>query len=182
MDNTINIRELEDVKSVKLTYIYINSENEIEDIMMDEWECASLNMIYQSEIIEILKKYISNRGKNTNTYTIMSLIQYNVDLPALSINEDGYGEEEGDAIIREFINDEEEIPFFNVIKTIRDIYWKPTVSYLKDLNELIIIFYANRDIRIEGSINKTKKVYLHSIHKHKHKNNSFSRKRPLNEK
>lgn len=179
MDNTINIRELEDVKSVKLTYIYINSENEIEDIMMDKWECASPNMIYQSEIIEILKKYISNRGKNTNTYTIMSLIQYNVDLPALSINEDGE-EEVGDAVIREFINDEEEIPFFNVIKTIRDIYWKPTVSYLKDLNELIIIFYANRDIRIEGSINKTKKVYLHSIHKHK--NHSFSRKKSLNEK
>ena len=178
MDNTINITELEDVKSVKLKYIYINSENEIENIMTDEWECASPNMIYKSEIIEILKKYISKQIKNTNTYTIMSLIQYNVDLPALSIYEEGYCNEL--ELIREFINDDkdifsDEIHFFNVIKTIRDIYWKPTVSYLKDLNELVVIFYANRDIRIEGSINNTKKVYLHSNHKNKH--NSFSRKK-----
>ena len=170
MDNTINedIFRLKDVMDIKVTYIYINDENEVDDIMIDRWSFSSPNILYRSEIIEILKKYIRQRGKTSNTYTISSILQYNVDLPELSMNE------RENELICEYINDMDslyddyEVPFFHIIKNIQDIDWNPTLSFLNDLNELIVIFYANKNIG--KTTKKTKRVYLHSLKSHTKKN------------
>jgi hypothetical protein len=170
MDNTINDDEfqLKDVTDIKVTYIYINDENEVDDIMMDRWSFSSPNILYRSEIIDILKKYIGQRGKNAKTYTISSILQYNVDLPELSMDE------RENELIYEYINemdslyDDYEVPFLNIIKNIQDIVWNPTLPFLNDLNELIVIFYANKNI---GKTTKmTKRVYLRSIKSHTKKN------------
>ena len=163
MDNTITM--LEDVTEVKIVYIYVNIANEVEQVVRDTMKCIQPNMILKSEIIDILKTYISKNNKNMNTYTISSILQYNVDLPAVAetnvlvedfINE--YEYEYGDANDIDFTT----VPFFSVIKQIRDIYWKPTLPIFKELNELTIIFYANKDIKYTTSMNKkkTKKIYI----------------------
>ena len=188
MDNTIDVDvdddideeksiffQLKDVMDIKVSYIYINDENEVDDIMVDRWLLSSPNKLYRSEIIDILKKYIRQKGKNTNTYTISSILQYNVDLPAFSMNE------KENELLCEYIRDMDslyddyEVPFLHVIKDIRDIDWSPTLSYLKDLNELIVIFYANKNI---GKMTKrTKKVYLHysKYHRFFSKKNRFGK-------
>jgi len=166
---------MEDVTEVNILFIYINSSNEVESVMKNKWIFSQPNMILKSEVIDILKKYISTQDINMNTYTISSILQYNVDLPAIKEAncECGYGYESDDYVfegwnnelIKEYINynyvDYLNIPFFNIIKNIRDIYWKPTLSVLKELNELIIIFYANRDISLlSTNKNKTRRIHI----------------------
>jgi hypothetical protein len=163
MDNTITMKNvMEDITEVNILFIYINSSNEVESVMKNKWTFSQPNLILKSEVIDILKKYISNQEINMNTYTISSILQYNVDLPAIkedNIDSESYDNEyEGwnNELIKEYINycydDFLNIPFLNIIKNIRDIYWKPTLSLLKELNELIIIFYANRDIKYSSSL------------------------------
>ena len=163
MDNTITA--LEDVTEVKIVYIYVNTANEIENVTSGHWTFSQPNMIMKSEIIEILKTYVSNKEINMNTYTISSILQYNVDLPAVApLDNDNDNDNE---LIDEFVNypvvDMANAPFFSVIKQIRDVYWKPTLPIFKELNELTIVFYANKDIKyMNSNVKKTKKIYFRS--------------------
>lgn len=159
--------QLKDVMKIKVTYIYINDENEIDDMMIDHWSFSKPNILSREEIIEILKKYIRERGKNRNTYTISSILQYNVDLPTLSMDE------KENEYISEYIREmdsysEDDVPFFHIIKNIQDIKWNPTLPIFDDLNELIVIFYANKNIG--RTTKKTKRIYLHSHKMYSKKN------------
>ena len=167
-----SITTLEDVTEVKIVYIYVNTSNEIENVTSSHWTFSQPNMILKTEIIEILKTYVTNKEINMNTYTISSILQYNVDLPAVAPLDDE------NELIDEFVNypvvDIANAPFFSVIKQIRDIYWKPTLPIFKELNELTIVFYANKDIKYTNSnVKKTKKIYFRSNSEFQRKRNTF---------
>jgi len=143
MDNTI--------KQINITYIYINNFNEIEDFDKENYDLKIDNFISKNELIQILKNYIKKNKNNIKSYTITSLLKYNIDL--LELDE-----------IEKYLYDDfdtkeiYEIPFLSIIKTIDDIIWKPSLPVFKELNELFIIFYEN--IEIKNKIKKTKKIYL----------------------
>jgi hypothetical protein len=149
MDNTI----LEDIKQINITYIYINQENEIDSVHEDSINLTEPNFISKEKLIYILKQYISENKEASKKYTISSILQYNVDLS-------------NDEIVNEFVNKKydikvlDKLPFLTIMKEIRDIHWKPSLSIFKELNELFIIFYENIEIQ-NSKFNKSKRIIIH---------------------
>jgi hypothetical protein len=146
-DNTIN--------EINISFIYINKLNEIEDISRENYKLNKINFISKEELTSILKDYISLHSDNIKTYTITSILKYNINI---------YSEEE----TKKYLSDNyqmDEIPFLTIIKEISDIYFQPSLDIFKELNELFIIFYENIEIKYFNK--KTKRIYLKNI-----KNNS----------
>ena len=161
-DNTIN--------EIYISFIYINKLNEIEDVSRENYKLNTINFISKEELTNILKNYIYSNSKKIKSYTITSILQYNVTI---------FSEEE----INSFLSTDSshlstdsshlstDFHFLKIIKQINDIHWEPSLSIFKELNELFIIFYEN--IEIKNCNNKTKKVYLQNMKKNTRKNNPF---------
>jgi hypothetical protein len=139
---------LEDLNYIKVTILYINNSNEIEKIKEEKILMAKPNSISREEIIGILKR---NNTKDDKTFTIMTMLKYNLDLEP--------------ADVRNFLlNNTNESEYLSVVKDVDEIYLNRTISMFQDLNNLIIIFYENEKIKTEkkSENGKTKRVYLSS--------------------
>ena len=118
---------LEDLNYIKVTILYINNSNEIEKIKEEKILMAKPNSISREEIIGILKR---NNTKDDKTFTIMTMLKYNLDLEPTDV--------------RNFLlNNANESEYLSVIKDVDEIYLNRTISMFQDLNNLIIIFYEN---------------------------------------
>ena len=145
MDNTIS----KNITEIKLTYIFINNVNEVDKVSQEIYNMVTPNIITKEEIIKLLKNNIKTR--EIKKYTITSLLQYNVDIENEKLAENYLNEE--------YIVDELNfLPFLNIIKEIRNIYWKPSLPIFKELNELFIIYYEN--IELKNNNNITKRIYM----------------------
>lgn len=149
MDNTIS----ENITEIKLTYIFINNVNEVDKISQEIYNMVTPNIITKEEIIKLLKNNINTR--EIKKYTITSLLQYNVDIENEELAQNYLNEEY-------VVEDLNFLPFLNIIKEIRNIYWKPSLSVFKELNELFIIYYENIEIKNRNN-NITKKIYMKKI-------------------
>ena len=155
MDNTI----CENITEIKLTYIYINNLNEVDKVSQEIYNMETPNFISKEEIIKLLKNKINT--KETKKYTISSLLQYNVDIET--------GEYAENYLNEEYIVDKLNfLPFLNIIKEIRNVYWKPSLQVFKELNELFIIYYENIEIK---NNNITKRIYMKKMKNKTYKNN-----------
>jgi len=146
-DNTIN--------EIYISFIYINKSNEIEEVSRENYKLNKINFISKEELTTILKNYISSHSTRIKSYTITSILQYNINI---------FSEEEANEYLSNTfqMND---LPFLKIIKQISDIIWNPSLPIFKELNELFIIFYENIEIKFFNK--KTKRIYLKNI-----KNNS----------
>lgn len=148
MDNTI----CENITEIKLTYIYINNLNEVDKVSQEKYNMLTPNLISKEEIIKLLKNNINTR--EIKKYTISSLLQYNVDIET--------GEYADKYLNEEYVMSELNfLPFFNIIKEIRNVYWNPSLKVFKELNELFIIYYDN--LQIKNNNNITKRNYMKKI-------------------
>jgi hypothetical protein len=144
-----------DITEIYISFIYINKTNEIEEISREKYKLNKINFIAKEELTNILKNYISSHSDNIKTYTITSILKYNINI---------FSEDE----VNEYLSNNFEIdaiPFLTTIKQISDIHLQPSLPIFKELNELFIIFYENIEIKYFNK--KTKKIYLKNI-----KNNS----------
>ena len=149
-DNTIN--------EIYISFIYINKLNEIEEISRENYKLNKINFISKEELTSILKNYISSHSDNIKTYTITSILKYNITI---------FSEEEA----KKYLSDNfqmDEIPFLTIIKQISDIHFQPSLPIFKELNELFIIFYENIEIKYFNK--KTKRIYLKNIKNNSRKN------------
>jgi len=131
IDNNYKDLYLEDLSFIVLICIYINNENEIikikkEKIMMSE------KIIRKEYLSQLLKKY----GK---TYNISSILKYNINLQPENI--------------KYYISSKED-DFIEIIKNIDDIYWNKSIKMFEDLNNLIMIFYENKEIKYKKNTKK----------------------------
>jgi len=152
-DNTIN--------EIFISFIYVNKLNEIEEVSREKYKLNQINFITKEELTIILKNYILSNNNKIKSYTITSILQFNVNL---------FSKEEIDLFLSNNfeLNDLNEIPFLKIIKQITDINWENTIDIFKELNELIIIFYENIEIKYFNK--KTKKIYLKNNKKNTRKN------------
>ena len=144
-----------DITEIYISFIYINKTNEIEEISREKYKLNKINFITKEELTNILKNYISSHSDNIKTYTITSILKYNINM---------FSEDE----VNQYLSNNFEIdaiPFLTTIKQISDIHLQPSLPIFKELNELFIIFYENIEIKYFNK--KTKKIYLKNI-----KNNS----------
>jgi hypothetical protein len=150
---------MDTINEIYITFIYINKLNEIEEVSRENYKLNTINFISKEELTNILKNYIFSNSNKIKSYTITSILQYNINIIT---------EEE----INSFLLSDSTIthlPFLTIIKQINDIYWKPSLPIFKELNELFIIFYENMEIKFFN--NKTKKIYLKNMKKNTRKNN-----------
>ena len=140
-----------DITEIYISFIYINKTNEIEEISREKYKLNKINFIAKEELTNILKNYISSHSDNIKTYTITSILKYNINI---------FSEDE----VNEYLSNNFEIdaiPFLTTIKQISDIHLQPSLPIFKELNELFIIFYENIEIKYFNK--KTKKIYLKNI-------------------
>jgi hypothetical protein len=150
-----------DITEIYISFIYINKTNEIEEISREKYKLNKINFIAKEELTNILKNYISSHSDNIKTYTITSILKYNINL---------FSEDE----VNEYLSNNFEIdtiPFLTTIKQISDIHLQPSLPIFKELNELFIIFYENIEIKLFNK--KTKKIYLKNIKNNSRKNIFF---------
>jgi hypothetical protein len=143
----------ENINEIYISFIYINRLNEIEEVSRENYKLNKINFISKENLTTILKNYISAHSNKIKSYTITSILQYNVNISS---------EEEAKQFFE--TNQLNDLSFLKIIKQISDIQWNPSHPIFKELNELFIIFYENIEIKF---FHKTKKVYLK-----KQKNNS----------
>ena len=94
---------------------------------------------------KLLKNNINTR--EIKKYTISSLLQYNVDIETGEYAENYLNE-------KYQMDDLNFLPFLNIIKEIRNVYWNPSLPVFKELNELFIIYYENIEIKNNNNITK----------------------------
>lgn len=136
------IFEMENINNVKIRSIFINRKNEVCDIVNDTIEVDN-GLCYKNILIDYIKKKIKHNGK---TQHLLGLLSYNFfmeDIKQYSKNN---------------INENEEIEniYFKVHDKIDTINIRKTISFFKDLNEIILIFIVKK----ENKHKKTKKIYI----------------------
>jgi len=165
----------EDLHFLKIHSIYINQQNEIEQLKEEKmFFNKGENKISREQLLGILKLNSFNGGKR---YSILSILKYNVDLHSSEIKDylkngatGGGGESNGG-------------DFLSIIKNIDDIVFSQTINMFQDLNDVILLFYEKppEEQHSAGIVNSqsrsgslTKKVYIKSNYgqknKHKHTN------------
>jgi hypothetical protein len=140
----------DDIYTINMNIIYVNKSNDIEKVTEEVFFLQNPNIISREEIIGIIKK---NSILNSNKYSLLSVIKYNITLNPEEItpflkttNFDYYNED-----------------FFTTLKNIDTIYFEKTINMFQDLNTLFIIFYEkDSDKLLVGTSinNNTKKIYL----------------------
>jgi len=145
----------EDVTYIKFNYIYVNKENDIEKIKEETILLKEPNYISREEIIGILKKNCKNA---TKTYTILSILRYNIDVEPIDVCH--------------FLKTKQEDEIFlKSIKNIDAITLDKSISMFQDLNEIIIIFYEktenNNKTTTNMSSNQTKRIFIKTIRSNK---------------
>lgn len=129
----------EPVDSIKLYFIYVNKNNEIDNIIQDDL------IILQSKIekVQIYKIIKTHNRKNEIDYKLIGLFKYNISLEP--------------HFIKEFLEDKIEDNYLNSLYTIDDIVYEDTITLFKDLNSLYFIFYdKSNDTKLKSKIDQFK--------------------------
>jgi hypothetical protein len=140
----------EDVTYIRLNYVYVNKDNDIEKMKEETILLKEANYISREELIEILKK---NHKIMDKKYNVLSILKCNIDIEPTDV--------------QDFLkNKYDEDKFITVVKNIDTIPLEKTISMFHDLNEIIVLFYE-KDL-IEKKLNLTKRIYINAI-KHRRK-------------
>jgi hypothetical protein len=152
IDNKYKSLYTDDLNAIRISYIYIDTNNDIELIKHEKYVLSIQNILSRNEIIQILKR---NSFMNNDRYKILSLIKYNINLEPENLN----------TFLKSLNQQQDTMTFLSNIKNIDEIVWDKSIKMFKDLNELIIIFYReNKEKEEHQKLNTTKKIYL-TLHK-----------------
>jgi hypothetical protein len=118
----------ESVDSVKLYFMYINHDNEIDTINQEDLIISG--KIEKEKVYKIIKE---KKYKNKVNYKLIGLLKYNISL-------DPYH-------VKYFLEDSLDIDinesFLTPLYKIDDISFEDTITLFKDLNSVYFIFYDN---------------------------------------
>jgi hypothetical protein len=138
------------VGDIKICSIYVDKNNNIENIKQEILELSRENLITKEEIIKIVKQNSISQKKR---YTLLSLLKYNIDLEASNVvHYLKQKQSKTDA-------------YLTLVKNIDNIPLNSTINMMQDLNTIFILFYEKNSI----SNNTTKKVYINNHTKTKKK-------------
>jgi hypothetical protein len=138
------------VGDIKICSIYVDKNNNIENIKQEILELSRENLITKEEIIKIIKQNSINQKKR---YTLLSLLKYNIDLDASNV-------------VHYLKQKQMKIgAYLTLVKNIDNIPLNSTINMMQDLNTIFILFYEKN----ATSNNSTKKVYINNHTKTKKK-------------
>ncbi len=138
------------VGDIKICSIYVDKNNNVENIKQEILELSRENLITKEEIIKIIKQNSINQKKR---YTLLSLLKYNIDLDASNV-------------VHYLKQKQMKIDaYLTLVKNIDNIPLNSTINMMQDLNTIFILFYEKN----ATSNNSTKKVYINNHTKTKKK-------------
>jgi len=136
-----------DVESVKIRFLYVNLNNEVETKIRDEIKLED-GVLKKERLIYLIK---NNRSLDGYNYRLVSLLKYNIDVTSEQIEKFIHLPSESD----KYLKDE---------KYLYDICFNKTIHFFQDINALYFIFKqvdnVNRNsltkkIIFERKLNKT---------------------------
>lgn len=148
----------EKTKTIEIYYFYLNKENELEKIKQQHYILNDHNKLSRQELMQEIK---SNIVDNKIKYSLLSILKHNIDLHPENLKS---------YLLSDLLS--ESSNFLTTISNISDIYFQDTISFLKQLNSLFIIFYESKEKR---NRNMTKRIFISGKHHRK------TKRKPLKE-
>ena len=130
-----------EIKMIKLFYLYINENNEIYNIKCRN-EMIENSCLTKERILYLIKK---NQFNLIKKHRLISLLKFNIDLDHLEINN--------------FITDKLNSNYLSSLKIIDSVNFNKTIDILHDLNCIIFLFTNNKS----PTLNTTKKIHMKKI-------------------
>lgn len=140
----------EDMTFVKIHYIYINEENEIEKIKEDKILFKVNGILLKEDLINIIKH---NSILNSRKYSLLSLLKFNLNIDPMHL--------------KSFLknrNNNANIgsPFLQPLKEIDTIHFEKSITFFHDINELLFLF-RRKDISKNKALNHTRKNWHSNV-------------------
>jgi hypothetical protein len=126
MTQAYDIFYRENVNVINITSIYINNNNEIQQITNDKKELSISNYLTKNEITEFIKCKMGIVNGNVKNICIF---KYNINIDPENVEY--------------FLKSNDNFNYLIPVKKIKDIYFEKTITFFKNLNEVIILFYLN---------------------------------------
>ena len=156
-----NIFYKEKLTSIKLYFIYVNTQDIVEYVKNDtylfqsqqeeEEEEEEKNILQKDVLLSIIKNNMVLNGRN---YKLISLLKYNLDI----VPED---------IIRMKLGD----GYLSCENEIKNIEFYDTIGIFQDINSLFFVFQER--IHIKPQHTTTKKIYIQHRQNIKNNNNTI---------
>lgn len=147
----------QDIDDIQISYIYIDKNNNVIKTRKEIYELKKTNILSKEELIYLIHHH---KNMNNEKYSLLSLLQYNIDIEPNEIIMNKYN--------IDISNNKKEDILSNYLTTLYSldtIYWKPTINFFKDINTLYIVYHEKRKKKEK---NKTKRIYI-STSKAKHR-------------
>ena len=141
----------EPVDTIKLFYIYVNREKEIEHIHTDIYSFLEKGWLKRDAIIHLIKQ---NEMLYALKYKLASLLRYNIDLNPNEIKDYLNNDNREDNVNR-FITSE---------KYLNDILFADTINMFQDLNALFFIYREEAAVAAAATTSlatTTKRIIMH---------------------
>jgi hypothetical protein len=117
----------EELAFIKIHYIYINDDNDIEKIKEDNFLFRNPGLLTKEELISIIK---NNSIFNLHKYSLLSILKYNINMEPIHL--------------KNFLktkNEKAGFQYLHSINHIENITFDKTITLFQDINELIIIYH-----------------------------------------
>jgi hypothetical protein len=121
----------EPVVVIKLFFMYVNGNNEIEHVHSDIYSFLEKGCIKRENILQLIKE---NQILHSLKYKLISLLRYNIDLAPDEIKDYLRDDNHADNLKR-FIRGEQYL---------NDIYFDDTISMFQDLNALYFLYSEDK--------------------------------------
>ena len=144
IDNDYKIFYTEDISFIKLHYIYVNINNEIEKITQDKIILQNPGVLLKEELLGIIKDQTFLNGLK---YSLLSILKFDINLEPNHLNT--------------FLKNKNKNMgnyFLQSIKNLGSIYFEKSIAMFHDINDIIIIFHKKN---IKERL-FTKKIYINS--------------------
>ena len=137
---------LEDIHSIRINFVYLNSLCEIVQMKQENHILQSLNLLSKEELIGLINNH---SFLNDKKYKVFSILKFNLDLEPKHLNN----------FLKKTKKDNIGIgtQYLHVIKKIGAIPFNKTIGMFQDLNEIVLFFEEDLgDIKKEDIIKKRK--------------------------
>ncbi len=147
LDNEYKHYYTEELSFIKIHYIYINVENDIEKIKEEKFILTQPGILQKEELLGIIKH---NSVSNQIKYSLLSILKFNINIEPVNLTN--------------FLRSKDAnigSTFLQSIKNIESIKFDKTISMLQDINNIFIIFHQKIQNKIVSKHNKqTKKGFI----------------------
>lgn len=144
IDNEYKIYYTEEISFIKIHFIYINNNNEIEKVKEEKILLKNNGILLKEELLSLIK---NNLLLNQLKYSLSSILKFNINIEPIHL--------------KTFLRNKNPLlgnTFLQPIKHIDSIKFDKTISMFHDINEVIIIFQQKNNI----INNRTKKSLINT--------------------